>query len=79
MRVDRYYAGQVVFFHRHEPALNAGAESLYLLIATKNGTTALHVSTDAAGLGYYLHAKPTRATSRKARSEENGSRSISIQ
>ena len=34
MIVDRYCAGQVVFFYVHEPALNAAAESLYVPIAS---------------------------------------------
>ncbi len=59
MRVDRCCAGQVVFFNVHEPALNAAAESLDVPILTKNGKTALHLSTLRLQ-GYYLNARPRK-------------------
>src|SRR5579864_5346399 len=57
MIVERYCAGQVVFFSVHEPALNAAAERLYVPIATKNFKTAPHLSTLRLQ-SYYLNARP---------------------
>src|SRR5260370_4748266 len=60
MLVERYCAGQVVFFSVHEPALNAAVESLYVPIATKTCKTAPHFSTLRLQ-GYSLNARPTRS------------------